>query len=227
MGLFLIFFPFLLSTFVVIYSIISSIPLPGIIGYSIYLISTIFSLIILRQKNTKIWIIIYAILVTSILINYNNLFNYYYSTIEKNETVGKTFPIIKLTDKFGKEFDLKNYKNKIIIIDLWANFCGNCIKAFPNFEKLKKDFEKDSEVKLLSINIYNNNLDIKNSEKYLKGYSFDNYFSDKTIYKKLDFSSVPSYLIIGKDGKIKYFGNLNIETYETYNNIYKLIENEK
>ena len=29
------------------------------------------------------------------------------------------------------------------------------------------------------------------------------------------------------DNKIKYFGNLNVEFNENYNNIYKLIENEK
>ena len=34
-------------------------------------------------------------------------------------------------------------------------------------------------------------------------------------------------MIIGKDGKIKYFGSLNIDKLETYNNIYELIENER
>jgi hypothetical protein len=34
-------------------------------------------------------------------------------------------------------------------------------------------------------------------------------------------------MIVGKNGKIIYFGNLNMETFETYNNVYNLIEEEK
>lgn len=225
-GLFLIFFPLLLLSLVVIHALINSIRIPGIVGYYMCLLATLFgTLLYLFNKKTLISCI-YSILFIVSVLNFNNIFNYYYSLVEKNISVGKTVPKIEIIDKNGTKQLLKN-NGKILVIDLWSNTCSNCIKAFPKFEKLKNDYKNDSQVNLIALNIYNKKSDILESEKFLKNYTFNNYYSDKSLYDKLSFNTVPNYMIVGKNGKIKYFGNLNMETLETYNNIYKLIENEK
>ena len=225
-GLFLIFFPFVLLTVTVIHGLFNSIPMPGFIGYVMYLLSTGFG-IFLYESNRKIIIsVIYGLLFIIALFNYNNMYEFYYSIIQKNEIVGGKFPKIKLTDKYGTVTEIQS-NGKIIVLDLWSNYCGNCIKAFPKFEKLTDDFQKDTEIDFYAINIYNNKKDISESEKYLKGYTFKNYYGNRSIFDTLNFNGVPIYMVVGKDGIIKYFGNLNTETFETYNNIYKLIEHEK
>ena len=95
------------------------------------------------------------------------------------------------------------------------------------FEKVKNYYEEDEEIDFISINIYETKKEISLSKKYLTNFTFKQYYSNNTLYKILNFNSIPNYMIIGKDGKIKYFGSLNSEFYETYNNIYKLIDNEK
>lgn len=226
MGLFLIFLPFILLSLTVAYGIMNSEQMPGIIGYYMYLLSTAFG-VLLYFSNKKIVIsCIYVLFFTVSVLSYQNMFNYYYSIVDKNISVGKTVPKIEIIDKNGAKQLLKN-NGKILVIDLWSNTCSNCIKAFPKFEKLKNDYKNDSQVNLIALNIYNKKSDILESEKFLKNYTFNNYYSDKSLYDKLSFNTVPNYMIVGKNGKIKYFGNLNMETLETYNNIYKLIENEK
>ncbi|WP_396190827.1 TlpA family protein disulfide reductase [Flavobacterium sp.] len=225
-GLFLIFFPFILLSLAVAYGIINSERMPGIIGYYMYLLSTAFGIILYRSSKMIVISCIYLLLFTVSVLNYQNMFNYYYSIVDKNINVGKVVPKIEIIDKNGTKQLLKN-NGKILVVDLWSNTCGNCIKAFPKFEKIKNDYKNDNEVAFLAINIYNKKSDILESEKYLKKYSFNNFYSDTLLFNKLNFNTVPNYMIIGKDEKIKYFGNLNVESIETYNNMYKLIENEK
>lgn len=226
MGLFLIFIPFVLLTSVVIYGLINSERIPGIIGYFMYLFSSTSGLILYLSRKKIAVILIYFILLSLSILNYNNFFNFYYSIVDQNISVGKNLPKIEILDTKNK-LQILNNNGKILVIDLWSNTCGNCIKDFPKFEKLKNEFANDSSVNFISINIFNKKSDIIESEKYLKKYTFKKYFTNRSIYKKLEFNSIPNYMLVGRNGKIKYFGNLNMETFETYNNIYKLIENEK
>lgn len=226
MGSFLIFFPMILLSLTVFYGILNSERMPGIIGYYMYLLSTAFGVLLYLSSKKILVSCIYLILFWVSVLNYQNMFNYYYSIVDKNVNIGKVAPEIEIIDKNGNIQILKN-NGKILVVDLWSNTCSNCIKAFPKFEKIKNDFKDDKEVEFLAINIYNKESDILESEKYLKKYSFNNFYSDTLLFNKLNFNTVPNYMIIGKDKKIKYFGNLNMETLETYDNMYTLINNEK
>lgn len=226
MGLFLIFLPFLLLTFTICYGLYMKLAMPGILDYIMYLFSTSFGILIYKSSNKKNKIIIYTIIYFLLVYNYNNLMELYYTTKEQNVNINKLAPILNLEDKNGNKVIIKN-ENKILVIDLWSLSCGNCIKSFPKFEKVKNDYKNDNEVEFISINIYRSKNEIEKSEKIIDGYTFKNFYTDKSFFKKLNFNSVPNYMIIGKDNKIKYFGHLNVESYENINNIYKLIENEK
>jgi thiol-disulfide isomerase/thioredoxin len=225
-GLFFLFFPFFLLTFTICYGFYMKLTMPGILDYIMYLVSTSFGILIYKCLNKKIVIIFYTIIYSLLVYNYSNLIEIYYSTKEENINVNKVLPILNLEDKNGKK-TIFNNENKVLVIDLWSLSCVNCIKSFPKFEKVKNDFKNDKDVGFFSINIYQSKDEILKSEKIINKYSFSNFYSDKSLFNILNFNSVPNYMIVGKDRKIKYFGNLNVESYEDYNNIYKLIENEK
>ncbi|MBI3824359.1 MAG: redoxin domain-containing protein [Planctomycetes bacterium] len=49
------------------------------------------------------------------------------------DLLGKPIDITgKLTT--GKEFDLKNLKGKVVLVDYWATWCGPCIAELPNMQ---------------------------------------------------------------------------------------------
>ena len=225
-GLFLIFTPLLLAFFAVIYGIIVQERMPGLSGFILHLMATICALLLTKKLNKKKIILTYAIIYIICVFNFYNFENYYSSQFNKNKNVSMRFPVLQLIDKNLIKNQIQS-NGKIIIIDLWSLSCGSCIEAFPKFEKLKNEFKNDREIKFLAINIYMDLAEIRKSEKYLKNYTFKNLYADKSLFKTFNFNSIPNYMIVGKDGRIKYFGSLNTGTFETYNNIYTLIDNEK
>ncbi|MFX1302863.1 MAG: thioredoxin [Promethearchaeota archaeon] len=59
----------------------------------------------------------------------------------KHEAMPKSIIEIHAPDDFNKI--LKNYPDKIIIIDFWAVWCGPCMFFAPIFKKLQNEFQKD------------------------------------------------------------------------------------
>jgi thiol-disulfide isomerase/thioredoxin len=225
-GLFLLFFPFLLLSLTILYGYYMKLTMPGIIDYLMYLVATTFAVLMYRNKSRKWIFYLFSIVYVLLVYNYDNLIEMYYSLKEKNIHLNQMVPVLHIEDKDGKKVIIEN-NNKILVIDLWSLSCSNCIKSFPKFEQVKNDFKEDKEVVFLSINIYQSKAEIEKSEKIIKDFTFTNYYSNTSLFETLNFNSVPNYMIVGKDGRIKYFGNLNVATYENYNNMYKLIENEK
>ena len=226
-GYLLIFFYFILINSSLIYAAFTKFDgYNGFLIVLIYNLSTIFCVTVFKSKGKRLPTIIYLALYLSLCVFYYNIENrvndYRYNTGKTN----KLLPKIEIYDLKNNEFTIEG-NGKVQVIDFWSNSCGYCIQSFPKFESLKKHYENDNEVQIYSVNVDEKKPNRVRGNGYVKDYTFLNYFAKQDILKILNIESFPYYMIIGKDGKIKYFGNLYIGNLETYNNIYKLIDNEK
>lgn len=118
-----------------------------------------------------------------------------------------------LTDMDNKLLTLSSFKNKMIVLDFWATWCGPCLAAFPKMQELINKYRHDPDVVFLFIN----SLETKNGKvlhedvrQLLKenNYSFTVLFdSDNTVVKKYKVESIPVNFIIDGEGKIIFSGN--------------------
>lgn len=111
------------------------------------------------------------------------------------QTMPETIIEIKSLEEFNKI--LKDYPNKIIIIDFWAVWCGPCMFFAPIFKKLHEEFK--NEFIFVKVNVDENNaiamkynitgipttLYIKNGDVINKAVGALNYEQMKQVLEKL------------------------------------------
>lgn len=112
-------------------------------------------------------------------------------------------PISSVT---GDEITLKelieNHKEKTTIIDVWASWCGDCIRGLPELKKIQKEHP---EVNYVFISLDQNKNAWKNGIKRyrIKG---NHYYVDggwKSIFaKNIDLDWIPRYIVLDKNGNV-------------------------
>ena len=120
--------------------------------------------------------------------------------------IGNKSPSFSYKDINGKEYSLSDFKGKLVYIDVWATWCGPCIAQIPALKKLEHDY-KDKDVVFVSISV-DKESDFEKwkamvIEKDLKGVQLfaDKSFDSKFI-KAYGISSIPTFILLNKKGKI-------------------------
>ena len=100
----------------------------------------------------------------------------------------------------GKKVEVadKLVKNKLILVNFWATWCPPCIKEIPDLLNLRKRFERDIEIILVSVDAN----PTKVIPKFLKKNELKNFqtYIDKklNLTKELEVKVMPTTLIITK-----------------------------
>lgn len=65
-------------------------------------------------------------------------------------SVGKTPPNVESQGLDGKKVELKDYKGKVVVLDIWATWCGPCKSMIPHEREMVKK-HKDAPFALISV----------------------------------------------------------------------------
>jgi thiol-disulfide isomerase/thioredoxin len=117
----------------------------------------------------------------------------------------KSAPELIALDFNGKEIDLKNYKNKVVVLNVWGSWCGPCRKEAKELQELYVK-NKNSGVEFIGINIRDSKV---SAEKFITnfGITYPNIF-DRDGVKLLGFkdtlpaNAIPSTVLVDKNGKV-------------------------
>jgi peroxiredoxin len=105
-----------------------------------------------------------------------------------------------LKDSEGKSVSFKDLHGKIVLINFWATWCGPCRMEMPSIEKLYRQ-HKDQGLVVLGINDEESGVASAYLKKY--GYTFTTLLDpDSQMHNQYQVRSIPTTLVIGKDGKI-------------------------
>lgn len=95
-------------------------------------------------------------------------------------------------------------KGKVVVVDVWATFCGPCVKKFPHFVELHEKYAKDG-LACVSLTVDSTD-DHGKALEFLKKRkaTFPNYLIDESTDEwqdKLGIGNPPQALIFDRDGK--------------------------
>tara|TARA_B110000014_G_scaffold217632_1_gene172307 strand:- start:152 stop:835 length:684 start_codon:yes stop_codon:yes gene_type:complete len=101
---------------------------------------------------------------------------------------------------------LEDLRGKLLYIDVWATWCGPCIREFPALKELVKEYdEKDIEFVSISIDSKNDYNKWKKmvAEKNIGGiHLYDDEGLSSDFMKAFSVSLIPRFMMIDEKGKI-------------------------
>jgi thiol-disulfide isomerase/thioredoxin len=126
----------------------------------------------------------------------------------KDQMLNKeSFPF-ELKDLAGNSVQLADYKGKVVVLDFWATWCAPCIASFPVMNEVAESYKADPSVVFLFVNSLQTGDDrIKPVRDFMKSTQYGFRVLLDTADKVADLynvKSLPTKIIIGKDGKIKF-----------------------
>ncbi|MBA7553075.1 Thiol-disulfide oxidoreductase ResA [subsurface metagenome] len=119
---------------------------------------------------------------------------------------GAGAPEFELQDINGKFHKSSDFGNKILVIDVWASWCGNCISSFPEWNNLIEKYSTNGNFQFISVSIdEDSNKRLKAVGKYKpygqKLFVGSNGFNSQ-FAKSFEIIGIPKYIIIDKENRI-------------------------
>ena len=105
-------------------------------------------------------------------------------------------------DLSGKEVAFKDFRGKVIFLNLWATWCGPCRSEMPSIQELYNGIDKE---KIAFVML---SLDEERRSEKVKGYvsekafSFPVFMPQGQLTNQLYVDTIPTTFIIDKDGYI-------------------------
>ena len=67
--------------------------------------------------------------------------------------VGKSAYNFTLPDSTGRMVSMKDFKGKVVFIDVWATWCGPCREQFPFLKAIEEEYKDNSDIVFMGISI--------------------------------------------------------------------------
>ncbi|MBS2213563.1 TlpA family protein disulfide reductase [Carboxylicivirga mesophila] len=99
----------------------------------------------------------------------------------------------------GQQAKLSDFRGQMVVLDIWATWCGPCKNEAPYFEELARKY-KDKPIHFLSISIDSNR---KAWKDYLEQHEKQSmqFVCNRSEFKDYELFGVPRFIILDKEGR--------------------------
>jgi thiol-disulfide isomerase/thioredoxin len=124
-------------------------------------------------------------------------------------------PSVEFKSSAGEKLNIKNTKDKVIFLNFWATWCPPCIAEMPSIQALRNKL-KNKEVVVFAMVDADSNLASSLSFMKKNNYDLPVYVQTSAAPESLFNGSLPTTVIINKQGKIvmKHNGVADYDTIE-------------
>jgi cytochrome c biogenesis protein CcmG, thiol:disulfide interchange protein DsbE len=124
-------------------------------------------------------------------------------------------PAFTLTDIFGKQLSLSEYKGKVVMLDFWATWCGPCRIEIPGFVELQ-DRYRDQGFTIIGISLDDSSEPVMEFYKQFKMNYPVAVGNDSLGALYGGIFGMPTTFLIGRDGRIysKHVGATHVGVFE-------------
>ena len=125
--------------------------------------------------------------------------------------VGAMMPAYHSTFLDGKEFDLAAQKGNVVLVNVWATWCGPCRFEIPELEKMNKDFGARG-LKVIGVSVDDTGVDSVKQFVTEKKMTYPIVIdAEGKIANLLQTSILPTTVLIDKSGKVvwKQYGAIS------------------
>jgi peroxiredoxin len=112
-------------------------------------------------------------------------------------------PDFSLPDKAGSSVSLDDFDGQVVLLNFWASWCGPCREEMPLLVELHQRYEALGFT-MLGINVEE---DSAAADAFLRSVpvSFPIlYDRENSVSKLYDVIAMPSTVLIGRDGRVRY-----------------------
>lgn len=174
-----------------------------------------------NNKNLNI----FAIIIVLILIPIKN-----YAITLNDFTVHKyKVPSFKFKTADNQIKDIKDYKNKTVILSFWSTWCRPCLREIFVLSVLNKKITKDDDIEIIPVSIFPyNTKKIENTFRNMKITNLNSYTDYSNAAKKtFKVRVLPTSYVINKEGDVvaEIFGLINWLSEENISYLKKISDN--
>lgn len=124
---------------------------------------------------------------------------------ERKATVtGNPFPNVTLKDAEGNKVPFSNFAGKYVYVDLWASWCGPCVREIPYLKKLEKVVDS-SKVVFVSIST---DSDVQAWKRAMEKHAVEGIQlidASGNLCDKLNVAGIPHFLLYDPEGNLHTF----------------------
>ncbi len=123
------------------------------------------------------------------------------------------------TDLDGKTMEFLQYRGKTVVLNVWATWCGPCLKEIPDLKEIHREF-KDKGVVVLGVLLESESPEAAKPIVEQLTIDYPTWYGNDEFAKQFGIQAFPTTIIIDKNGKI-VSQNVGLQNKDRFLNLLK------